>query len=118
VIFLTVETLDVPYATARRRVVTEDLGMGFYRVEASFGFAESPSVPDVLRQVDIPDYSYSEMTDSFFTGELTVVVPDRPGIARWRAILFERMHRNAQRATAYFGIPPNRVVGMGAQVEI
>ncbi|MEJ2205959.1 MAG: potassium transporter Kup [Gemmatimonadota bacterium] len=118
VLFLTVETLDVPYATARRRVVTEDLGMGFYRVEASFGFAESPSVPDVLRQVDIPDYSYSEMTDSFFTGELTVVVPDRPGIARWRAILFERMHRNAQRATAYFGIPPNRVVGMGAQVEI
>jgi KUP system potassium uptake protein len=118
VIFLTVQTLDVPYVGEGDRVTAEDLGMGFHRVTADFGFAESPSVPDVLRKVDIDGYRYSEMADSFFVGELTVVVPERPRMPKWRALLFERMHRNAQRATAYFDIPPNRVVGLGAQVEL
>jgi KUP system potassium uptake protein len=39
-------------------------------------------------------------------------------MAHWRALLFERMTRNALRASAYFNIPPTRVVGLGAQVEI
>ena len=39
-------------------------------------------------------------------------------MAHWRAMLFERMSRNALRASSYFNIPPDRVVGLGAQVEI
>jgi KUP system potassium uptake protein len=32
--------------------------------------------------------------------------------------LFEAMHRNALAATEFFRIPPNRVIELGAQVEI
>ena len=46
------------------------------------------------------------------------VLEGKSGVADWRAVLFERMTRNALRASAYFNIPPNRVVGLGAQVEI
>ena len=35
-----------------------------------------------------------------------------------REWLFALMSRNAQRATAYFGIPVNRVVELGQEVEI
>jgi KUP system potassium uptake protein len=118
VIILTIETQDVPVTPEVERLAVEELGMGVYRVVARFGFTETPDVPVILRQVDIPGYQYREMADSFFLGEVTVIVSERPGMAHWRAALFERMTRNALRASAYFNIPPTRVVGLGAQVEI
>ena len=38
-------------------------------------------------------------------------------MARWRKKLFIIMTRNAQSATAFFGLPPNRVVELGAQIR-
>jgi KUP system potassium uptake protein len=38
-------------------------------------------------------------------------------MARWRKKLFGIMSRNAQGATEFFQIPPNRVVELGAQIE-
>jgi KUP system potassium uptake protein len=38
-------------------------------------------------------------------------------MARWRKKLFILMSRNARNATQFFGIPPNRVVELGAQIE-
>jgi KUP system potassium uptake protein len=38
-------------------------------------------------------------------------------MARWRKKLFIFMARNAQSATAFFGLPPNRVVELGAQIQ-
>jgi KUP system potassium uptake protein len=37
---------------------------------------------------------------------------------RWRKAVFAFMSRNAGNPTAYFGIPPNRVVELGAQIEL
>jgi KUP system potassium uptake protein len=36
---------------------------------------------------------------------------------KWRKKLFILMSRNAQPATAFFGLPPNRVVELGAQLQ-
>jgi KUP system potassium uptake protein len=36
---------------------------------------------------------------------------------RWRKKLFALMARNAQPATAFFQLPPNRVVELGAQIQ-
>ena len=54
-------------------------------------------------------------------------MPARPGssddsrplqvMPRWRKKLFIVMTRNAQSATAFFGLPPNRVVELGAQIQ-
>jgi KUP system potassium uptake protein len=43
--------------------------------------------------------------------------PEGRRMGRWRKKLFILMTRNAQSATAYFGIPPNRVVELGAQIQ-
>jgi KUP system potassium uptake protein len=37
---------------------------------------------------------------------------------RWRKAVFAFMSRNAGNPTAYFGIPANRVVELGAQIEL
>ena len=39
-------------------------------------------------------------------------------MAMWREQLFVLMARNAVRATAFFWLPPERVVELGVQVEI
>ena len=46
------------------------------------------------------------------------LLPTGPGrMARWRKSLFVVMARNARSATEFFGIPPNRVVELGTQIE-
>jgi KUP system potassium uptake protein len=39
-------------------------------------------------------------------------------MAYWRKRLFMLMTNNARSATAFFRLPPNRVVELGAQVQI
>ena len=56
---------------------------------------------------------------SFFLGREKLIV--RKGgwpMVQWREHLFSLLSRNAQSATAYFRIPPNRVVELGLQIEI
>jgi KUP system potassium uptake protein len=36
----------------------------------------------------------------------------------WRERLFSFMHHNARPAPDFFGIPPNQVLEVGAQVEL
>jgi KUP system potassium uptake protein len=118
VLLLTVRTLEVPRVDPSERLEVEELGSGFYRVVARFGFAEDFDVPQALRGLDIPGYKFNEMNHSFFFGEVDVLIGKHPPMMRWRAALFARMSRNAQRASAFFRIPPNRVIGLGAQMEL
>ena len=55
---------------------------------------------------------------TFFLGRETILVTRRKGMAIWREKLFVLMARNAVRATAFFRLPPERVVELGVQVEM
>ena len=55
---------------------------------------------------------------TYYLGRETLIASSKPGMARWRKLLFAFVSRNARSATAYFGIPPNRVVELGMQVEV
>ena len=39
-------------------------------------------------------------------------------MAAWRKVLFAFLSRNARSATDFFALPPNRVVEIGAQIEL
>jgi KUP system potassium uptake protein len=58
------------------------------------------------------------METTYFLGRETLLPTGTAPMARWRKRLFIVMARNAQTASAFFGLPPNRVVEMGAQVEL
>ena len=49
---------------------------------------------------------------------LTVAIAEVPGMAIWREKLFAWMMRNAATPMEFFGLPTNRVVELGSQVEI
>jgi KUP system potassium uptake protein len=118
VVFLTVVTEEQPLVPAGERAEATDLGQGFFEVTLRFGYMETPDVPAVLRGLDVPGLAFPPASTSYFLGKETVLATARPGMASWREHLFATMSRNAQSATTYFNLPPNRVVELGAQVEI
>lgn len=120
VVFMTVQTSDVPYVPRKEQVVVKQLGKTFFQVVATFGFKDEVSVSNIQEQVrkDWPSLEFDLMQTSYFLSRETVVESSHPALAWWRRRLFSIMSRNSMRATAYFGIPPNRVVEMGMQVEM
>jgi KUP system potassium uptake protein len=118
VMLLTIASEDVPHVQADDRVEVIKLEEGFVRVIARYGFMENPSIPDILKRGREKGLQFNLMGTSFFLGRETLIPSKRPGMAMWREGLFAWMSRNARSATAYFRIPPNRVVELGAQVEL
>ena len=55
---------------------------------------------------------------TYFLGRETIIVTGKQGMSEWREKLFVVMSRNAVRATAFFRLPPERVVELGVQVEV
>jgi KUP system potassium uptake protein len=117
-VFLTVATLNVPYS--HKRMVVEQMGDGFYKVLLRFGFMETPDVPLALMQTcDVCDLVLDPMDTTYFLSRENVVArARREGMPLWRDKLFTAMHRNAAPVAGYFHIPGNRLVELGAQVEI
>ena len=118
VIFLTVKTKQVPFVSLDERVEVETLGNGFHRLRVYYGFMEDPDIPEVLKSVQIPGLTYDEKDTTYFLGRETIMASKRPGMPLWREKIFSLISQNATSATAYFCLPPDRVVEMGEQIEI
>lgn len=118
-VFLTVETLSIPYAAPGERLKMEAIGEDFHRVLIRFGFMETPDVPlALMRSCDQGGIHFDPMDTTYFASRETVVASRRRGMPVWRDKLFAFMHRNAAPATGFFRIPGNRLVELGSQVEI
>jgi KUP system potassium uptake protein len=139
VILLSVLSREIPQVTDGERVQYRELGEGFCEVLASYGFMETPDIPTMLQSLRLADGDGRELrvevnATSFYLGRETLIPVEpkkRTGAAmaastdgtlirlmpRWRKKLFVFMTRNAQSATAFFGLPPNRVVELGAQIQ-
>jgi KUP system potassium uptake protein len=82
------------------------------------GYMEEPDVPMALRQCGERGLEFDLMQTSFFLSRETLLPSPRPDLPRWRELIFIAMSNLASDATEFFHIPPNRVVELGAQVEI
>ncbi|SEJ36271.1 potassium transporter Kup [Frateuria terrea] len=119
-VLLTVEMLDAPVADEGERFEVQALEGGFSRLLFRFGFAENPDIPAAMAWCGSHGGPAFDMMDTtfFLSRETVVAASHRPGMAAWRDKLFAFMARNALPATAFFGIPGNRLIELGAQVEI
>ncbi|HWT98871.1 MAG TPA: KUP/HAK/KT family potassium transporter, partial [Terriglobales bacterium] len=117
-ILLTVEMQPVAHVPVARRLLAEDLGGGFHRLTMIFGFMDDPDVPVALRHSGELGLPINLMETSFFISRETIVASMLPGMMLWREALFAWMSRNAANAMDFFGLPTNRVVELGTQVEI
>jgi KUP system potassium uptake protein len=118
VIFVTVNTLDVPEVASEQRGEVTQLAEGIYRVSLRYGFMESPNIPRALEALRPAGLPYDPMQVSYFLGRETLVPAMVPKLRLWRLWLFLVMARNAVSATEFFGIPSDRVVELGVRVAI
>lgn len=119
VVILTVLTEDIPRVSASERIELTPMGQGFYRLIARYGFMQSPNVPVILRECAPLGLVTDPATTTFYLGRETLISTEKvSGMPRWREKLFAFMARNALQATAFYNLPPDRVVELGQQVEI
>jgi KUP system potassium uptake protein len=111
VLLLTVITEDVPHVPGAERLSIQQLRYGFWRVTGHYGFMESPDVPRLMQLAKARGLEADGAT--FFLGRESVVA-----CRGWRERLFSVMHHNSRPAAEFFGIPPNQVLEVGAQVEL
>lgn len=118
VVILMVTTAPVPNVPEAEQATVQALGHGVFNVKVQYGFMQDPDVPEALALARTKgvDVDFDDVT--FFLGRETIIPTKRRGMALWRERLFVLMSRNAQRATAFFRLPPERVVELGVQVEI
>jgi KUP system potassium uptake protein len=118
VIVLTVSTAQQPHVSPEERVSVTALGHDLFDVRVQYGFMEDPDVPEALAQAREQGLPLDSDDLTYFLGRETIIVTRRKGMAVWREHLFVLMARNAVRATAFFRLPPERVVELGVQVEM
>ena len=118
VLFVRVVTENIPRVAAADRLRTRALGSGFWQVETHFGFAERPDVPAALVGLDLAGKKLDPAQISYFVGRANVASAPQPALARWREHLYAGLARIATRPTEFFRIPADRVIEIGADIEI
>ncbi|MFP5222731.1 MAG: potassium transporter Kup [Acidobacteriota bacterium] len=118
IVLLSILATESPQVAPEDRVTIEDLGQGFHRIIARYGYMESPRVPEILELATEKGLPLDVYSTSFFLGRETLLTTGDAPMAQWRKTLFAFMSRNAWNATSFFNIPPGRVVELGNQVEL
>lgn len=118
VVLLSIVTEEIPKVAASERSTFKALGTGFFRITARYGFMETPNIPELLESCKGQGLDFRMAVTTFYLGRETLLAGRKKGMPRWRMKLFSFMSRNALDATAFFGIPPGRVVELGMQVEL
>jgi KUP system potassium uptake protein len=119
VFFLKVSIWDVPYVNNQERITLKDLGGNIFVVRAVYGFKETPDMASIISLIESNfNMKFEMMNTSFFLSRDTIVPSAIPGMALWRERLFCWMYQNAGRQSDFFHIPANRLIEMGAKVEI
>ncbi len=117
-VFITVRHHEVPWIGFDKRIEMEPLGHDCWQVVLHFGFKNDPDVPEALKLLAGRGIPLPDMDTSYFLSRDIVIPTFGDGMSIWREKLFASMHRNAAAAADFLNLPSNRIVELGAKVEI
>jgi KUP system potassium uptake protein len=118
VVFLTVSNKALPWVDERERVSVQPLGQDCYQVTVTYGFKDEVDLPRALGGCTSFGLVFEPSETSYFLSRATVVPTPGKGMALWRERLFAVMLHNVGNVAAYLKLPANRVIELGARVEI
>ncbi len=120
VFILTVEFDSVPVVSQDSRFSeVSDLGDGFYRVIARYGFMQSADAPAIVKEAARRlGLSYDPDDVTYYLGRETFLATKKGKMGPWTEGLFHFLSRNARPATAYFNLPPEQVLELGTQIDL
>jgi len=118
VVLLSIRSADIPAVRDEDKIEIKDLGQGFHRIVASYGFMEKPDVPRIMYLASLRGLVTIAATTSYYLSRELLLTGGDSKMMRWRKALFAYMSRNARPVTSYFDVPTDRVVELGVQVEL
>ncbi len=117
VILLSIVSAQVPEIPITERVEVVCFPHNFGRIKAKYGFMQTPNVPEILALAAEHGIVAKPSETTYYLGRENLIPTGTKPLAHWRKRLYIFMQRNSRSATEFFGIPPNRVVELGAQME-
>jgi KUP system potassium uptake protein len=117
VLLVTVEERKIPYVHETGMTRVEELGAGFWRVTASFGFMQRPDVTRALKCPHVKPLKLDWDRLVCYLPEATLVV--KGGWWRQRIQqIFEFLGRNSLSVASYFRVPPREIIHVGVRLEM
>jgi KUP system potassium uptake protein len=117
-LFVAVRHHEVPWVGFDKRIELDSMGHDCWQVVLHFGFKNDPDVPEALKLLESRGIPLPDMDTSYFLSRDIVIPTFGGGMSMWREKLFASMHRNAAGAADFLNLPSNRIVELGAKVEI
>lgn len=118
VVFLSLLAANIPNVKAADRVRVDALGQEFYRVIAFNGYMQRPNVPEIMKIASKFGLEINPAETTYYLGRVTLFTHGNSKMMHWRKSLFAFMSRAAGSPTAYYNLPADRVVELGAQVQL
>jgi KUP system potassium uptake protein len=120
VVLLTVIVENVPFVRKDSRIESKVVRDSVHRVVLHYGFMQTPDIPTALANAKESElgFFYEPMRLSYFVTRMIARPSGRSGMPHWRETIFAWMVTNAATSTDFFNLPMNRVVELGANVEI
>jgi len=116
-VLLTFVRPEMPFVPPEERIEVQNLGPGFCRITARYGFMETPNVVTALRAAVEKGVDYDADQTVYVVGRENPVFATGSGMPLWRKRLFAFMGRNSQLAAIHFGAPPHRTLEVSSQVR-
>jgi KUP system potassium uptake protein len=124
VLIVSMVSRNVPRVPRDRRFVVKRMGRGrcsILHVVIRNGYRDTNSVPELLelaRKLGHLERNLDLEGASYFISRITIAETTEPDMAAWRKKLFLVMARNAASPIEHFGLPIDRTVLMGSQVNL
>ena len=118
IIVLSIIYGKAPHVNTFDTILIENPTEGFYRVVVYYGFMDKANIIQIINILNAKGIEVKMEKTTFFLGREILLVKDETGLQRLRKKLFVLISRNAQRATAFFNIPDDRVFEVGSQIEL
>ncbi len=116
--FVKVTTRETPFVPESERIVLEQLAENAHCVEVIYGFKDEVDLPRSLAGCDRLGVPFDPMSASYFLSRTTVNPTPGSGMWLWRERLFASMVQNVGSLAIFLRLPAERVVELGAQVDI
>ena len=124
VLIVSIVSRSVPHVLRDRRFAVKRVGPGrcpIIHVVIRNGYRDTNSVPELLelaRKFGHLERNLDLEGASFFISRMTITETKTPEMATWRKRLFLVMAHNAASPIEHFGLPIDRTVLMGSQVNL
>jgi KUP system potassium uptake protein len=118
VVLLSLLTHDIPFVEPKQRLTVTQLGGGFHRVIAHFGYEETPNVPSLLEFCAIHGLVVDFDKITYVVGRDVLRLKREHGPLSIPRRIYRYLSRNQAPAVGHFGMPVDRVIEIGIQMEL